>query len=261
VSDNHDEDRGKKHKSSAAEGSEEAKKDDGMWDAWAGAAASSGWDSKGSKGKGKGKSKEGSKTQLGSLSEQKLPKDLLPILKFLTMATTTLLAENRMVEGILLDVFLVPTESGLYQAVAAAGRSYADKCEELGRGHNLGPPHVHMWQAMCAFLRDSEAVGDRHREVLKDHLTAWESMEVEECVIGIRMVRVTKCFKSDTKKLWISLDEGVWMAEAGAAGYKSLRRAIITAVGCLEHTKMVSGKAPAGHMESELSALLNRLNN
>ena len=60
VTDNLDEGVDKKFRASPGETAkdatkEEAKKDDGMWDAWAGAAASS------SKGKGKGKSKDGAK--------------------------------------------------------------------------------------------------------------------------------------------------------------------------------------------------------
>ena len=61
------------------------------------------------------------------------------------MATTSLLAETRTLSGVILQVYTIETKSDLAVELADEGTKYAQQCEQLGRGHNLGPPHVYLW--------------------------------------------------------------------------------------------------------------------
>ena len=116
---------------------------------------------------------------------------------------------------------------------------------------------MHQWRAMVEYLSNSLAVGSKWKSALAQHLTLFDTWEIEEMNLHIRLVRVTKCFRSDSKKLWISLNEAILIQERTQT--ISLRRAVFAAISELDGIKSVSGRAPPGHMERELSDLVTRL--
>jgi len=172
-----------------------------------------------------------------SNQERKIPMELKPILKYLVLSSCALLQESRTLQGVLLDCFTIPTKSELFLRLREAGQEYARKCSEAGRGHTLGPPHIHLWHALVSFLAAASEVGAQTRKGMVEHLEKLKTWD-QEGMLHVRLVRTSKCFKSKAKKLWISLDEPVLLAEGAKF---SLRRMLVQAL-----TQLDGGEAHLG---------------
>ena len=202
---------------------------------------------------------ERNKSQLGELkSEAKaVPKELRPVLRYLILTTLSLCQESRVAMGILLDVWVIPTAASLHQKLRETGRVYARKAEELGRNHTLGPPHVWMFGALLNYLKECTDVRTQTRKALTEIAQAYETWDTALTCQIVRMVRITKCFKSESKKLWISLGEVGMQVESKMS--HSLRLTLIRAMGDIPNHRRTQGKAPAGYTEQQLSEFLGRL--
>ena len=92
--------------------------------------------------------------------------------------------------------------------------------------------------------------------MLTEHRETMLTWEQDKFLLHARLARASKCFKSDTKKLWISLSEGILVAEGAKV---SIRRAVAQGLLQLEGVKLTSGRAPAGYAERQLGDFLAKL--
>jgi len=197
--------------------------------------------------------------RLPAIGDPKIPKELKVVLTYLMMASTSVMAETRMLTGVLLDVVIFPAASALNSALAATGKQYAEMCEAAGRGHEYGPPHIHLWRTLVEHLSLNQAIGQATRTCLAAHLVELTRWSMEEACLHIRLIKVTRTFKSETRKLWLHVNESIRQAES-ANPLPSIRRNVLNALGELDGFRLVQGRAPPGHLETELSAFLEKLN-
>eukprot|EP00929_Paragymnodinium_shiwhaense_P057174 TRINITY_DN28613_c1_g2_i1.p2 TRINITY_DN28613_c1_g2~~TRINITY_DN28613_c1_g2_i1.p2 ORF type:complete len:252 (+),score=52.99 TRINITY_DN28613_c1_g2_i1:72-758(+) len=201
--------------------------------------------------------RNGKLKDLKDVKVEKLPKDMQPLLRFLITASVMNLQDHRTVAGVLMDCIIVPTETAVAKALTETGRAYAEQCEAKGKGHDLGPPHLWAWAALVKALSTAD-VGAENKRCLLEHLAKYEGWSQEEAALHIRLVRLTKCFKSSQRKLWLCINEGTSASETAGTS-KSLRRLVLDSLKQIEGCKVTTGRAPAGHVERELSEFLTRM--
>ena len=143
--------------------------------------------------------------------------------------------QNREFASILFDVFLVPSASPIAVAASRQGQQYAKAV--AAPGHGLGSPHL------CIFGSVLNAL-----ETDKKNFTVYESMTPEMRGETIKLCKMVSTFKETHKKLVLSWGVGEHS--------QALRRDVVSKMGALEGWTMKQGKAPAGHMERELSKWL-----
>ena len=88
------------------------------------------------------------------------------------------------------------------------------------------------------------------------HYDAAKKWSLQEMCLHIRCVKMTKTFKSETKKIWVCLNESIMVYEGAKF---SLRRAVLTGVSSEPEVRLVEGRAPAGYMEKQLGDFLSRM--
>ena len=125
-------------------------------------------------------------------------------------------------------------------------QAYAFATQTTGAGHNHRPPHLHHAVTLIKGLAAEEEVPAGTEQILSAEAQAMEATEQEEVNWYFRECRLTRMFKSETKKLWLSVQK------------PELRQALHLAIKSCGG-RLLLGKAPAGHTEWQLARWLDQL--
>ena len=177
----------------------------------------------------------------------------------------------RDVEGVVFTVFEAPDSDNLIEAMARQGQLYAQKVSSEGKGHDLGPPHLYVMSSLLKEMAKelqnqvqglaAAAAGEEDAKaklmkddlkVIQNSLSSWKEMTREERNDLVPFIRVAKMYKSEKKKLIISMSCATEMS-------KSMRQVVYRLLRSREEWSTKSGRAPAGHMERELATWLKAL--
>ena len=192
-----------------------------------------------------GKNRDGTEKDIG---KYKATATIMGNKKFfatLLKAVLSLLQRMRVVEAIVLDCWMVPTESDLVQGLKNELTKYDQECKSDGRGHSNGPPDPHLWARMLEVLLEQEAVKGKD-EVAK----GLEAEQVRVNELGplalddtIKSVRLLKCYQSQHKRILLAIHR--------SPAYEKVNEAL-RMMGAVRK----SGRAPMGALEEELMTWL-----
>ena len=107
------------------------------------------------------------------------------------------------------DTFFMDADSPEVVAALDSGATYSQEVRARGKGHQLGPPHLHIFNGFLAkLLERGVALGQRTHSLLKlwyDKM--WVELGLEEIYNILRLFRVMKCFDPTKRKIHIMLRE------------------------------------------------------
>ena len=151
----------------------------------------------------------------------------------------------RVIEGCLLETYRAPSNHPLIQAMITEARRYAQRTQELGKGHDLGPPTKYVWRAMLRWISENAGRSDE-KLVVDEYLAAWAEFSAgrnSNFSVMMRHCKVLKAFDKDVKKIVLCIDLG---------GLADAVRASLVAAKFIP----LEGSAPPGAMERQLQAKL-----
>eukprot|EP00929_Paragymnodinium_shiwhaense_P077062 TRINITY_DN39668_c0_g2_i1.p2 TRINITY_DN39668_c0_g2~~TRINITY_DN39668_c0_g2_i1.p2 ORF type:complete len:132 (-),score=38.96 TRINITY_DN39668_c0_g2_i1:32-427(-) len=128
-----------------------------------------------------------------------------------------------------------------------AGQQYAKLCAERGRGHDLGPPHVHIWMALLEELAaQKDKVGLSNATRLEQMVQVMADMEMEELCDMVKVCKVSKTYESNTVRVTLAFVDAV-----------PHRKVTIDAMKQLGGIHKL-GRAPRSALEDQIQALLEQ---
>ena len=156
-----------------------------------GAPAGSNGGSKGGGGQG------GSKASRRAQANGELEQAVVSLQKLALRET----AGNREMANFMNEFWLLPYASRVSKGGLKAGQEYQEKVKNIGKGHNLGPPHAHVAmqvvEEMSEVLPETEE-GEEHKRVLTELLVLgnkpWGLAVIDEV---FKTFRVKECYKDD----------------------------------------------------------------
>ena len=174
----------------------------------------------------------------------------------------------RDIEGVVFSVFIAPEEDEVIKAATRQGRLYSKKVEEMGKGHGLGPPHLFVMSAIIKTItkelkgqvegaeQNPSPEQKAAQDIFKQQATQmeamagqWSQLSLEEKNDIVPFVRAAKMYKTEQKKLIISMNSHTPMAA-------DLRQLVVKHLRARPEWEAKTGRPPAGHMERELGAWL-----
>ena len=145
----------------------------------------------------------------------------------------------RALEAAVYRTWLIPVGSRIAVTTQAAGKAYAEAAKSQGRGHAMGPPHVHVWAAMVLDILADDKQSEDVRTVLRAHAEGASSPTALQPLI--RHFRVSKTYDKDKLRVQLcAVHELHQVVEA-------IHRAILQAGG-----EEKQGQAPASTLEREV---------
>ena len=173
--------------------------------------------------------------------------------------------------GALCLTFLVEADCFLVPPLRDAGAAYFEEAKRLGKGHDLGPPHIHVWSALLSAVIANNKLDLTNRRVLRAY---WQQVLVmsdkTKLDQDIKICRLRKCYAPKGKepthyKLQLCLStarqvrEIVVQAEGDQPRVECSLMDALTALLCEAGAVQKVGKAPRGALEREAEALLAQL--
>ena len=152
------------------------------------------------KGRGKGSYKKVE-------GEMMVPKDLMLAL----MKNGLRVAQRiRKLEGSLLVCFETLPGCDATKSVLGAGTAYAKQIRAAGKGHELGPPHLHKFLALMEHFSKTppEKLPPQEAKKLKDIYEECEKMEIEDLDLVVPSFGSEELFKTGHVKLYMFLRLG-----------------------------------------------------
>ena len=152
----------------------------------------------------------------------------------------------RTLEGCLLETYKVPANHPMIKGMSEEASRYSAQTQELGRGHNLGPPSKYVWRSMLRWITTNAAQAAPEKAKIDEYMNAWNECNQNRnpsFSIQMRHCKVAKAYDKEFKKLTLCIDLGP-LADA-------VRTSLLQA-------KFVpfEGSAPPGVMERQLQARL-----
>jgi hypothetical protein len=193
------------------------------------------------KGKGKGKKQEEETLKIGK-GWTKDQKKLMIILMKQVLQTQQ---QSRELCSILLDPFLCPAEAMICIEADKQGKRYAKAV--ASPGHGLQAPHLYIFGAVLAAIAKLSCATEEEKNCFQiyEKLTLVQRGEV------IKVCKLAKVYRETHKKLVFA-----WGVGPQA---QLLRTLVVQKLVSLEGWELKQGKAPAGHMEREISSWLSEM--
>ncbi|CAK0855059.1 unnamed protein product [Prorocentrum cordatum] len=100
------------------------------------------------------------------------------------------------------DTFFMDADAPEVVAVSECGVTYSHEVRARGKGHQLGPPHLHIFDGFLSqLLERGVALGRLTRARLKLwHDKAWVELRTDELYDIMRLFRVMKCYDQTKRK-------------------------------------------------------------
>ena len=190
----------------------------------------------------------------GSTRDTKKYKDTKPankgVMGVTLKAVLNLLQRMRDVESVVLDTFIITSDSKVVAVLNTAMAEYDAACKKDGKGHNHGPPHPHMWLILLEALGTLPTTSTEDKAKLEAEFVKYkdttEGNELAEAVDPtVRLLKVVKTYSSDTKRIVMAAHTN----PAYGAVINTLKAAGV---------KRKTGRAPRGALEEELEAWLEQ---
>lgn len=160
--------------------------------------------------------------------------------------------QQRTVSGVLLDVFVIPAEAPEVEALNEQGRRYHELVQSTDPAQRAlveGPPHIYIYGSLLrALLERGDSIGAATAKFLRAHHAAYEEMVADDRCELVRVCRLDRTWKAETKKIQLHLTAPTVRQNVLAA----LRQA------GAEHKR---GRPQAGGLERELQGWLAALGN
>ena len=112
----------------------------------------------------------------------------------------------RTLRSVALVTFTVKAESELYKILERTGQNYATKAKEAGKDHKLGPPFLHLWNAMVALLlaKGADEVGVANHAAIVEYEKELALQSMEEASLQVRACKISKMYDPAYKRLELS---------------------------------------------------------
>jgi len=158
-------------------------------------------------------------------------------------AILQLMQRTRDIESVVIHTFLLPTSSAIATSMKDEQISYETQVRKHGRGHSLGPPHLHLWARLMETLAllSSTAPADQ-RDLAAENDTINHMENPQQLDEQVHLLRLTKTYKLETKRLLL-------------ASHHTITPAVIRALQAAGAQRK-SGRAPRGALEDELERWL-----
>jgi len=170
------------------------------------------------------------------------------VMQIMLKAILNLFQRVRDVEAVVITVVLLPAAFDLCEKMRAETVKYERMVKEAGKGHSYGPPDLHRYAVLVETLMADTKVNEHDRELLKEENERLAQLTGQTfvTVLGqqVHLVRLVKTFKSETKRLLLSISTTV---------APTIVQALVDIGGDLK-----TGRAPPGAMEDELERWLVR---
>ena len=110
----------------------------------------------------------------------------------------------RMLEGAVFDTLLLPGDSQAVKNLKARGKHYADEARTKGKNHEMGPPHLQIFDELVAYLKDQQVgeLNQKHIRQMEEQMADWSQ---EEAAVAIKYCRLTACDKQKDCPQWFKL--------------------------------------------------------
>jgi len=170
-------------------------------------------------------------------------------MEILLKAVLQVFQRLRDVESILLEVYLVNKDCPVAKDLTEEIGNYERAVRAAGKGHSYGQPHKHLYLRLLESLSQQDKVLPEIRTQLKaeyERLNALDKDEADKQILQVvQLLRITKTFKSDTKRVLLSQTRNPLQMHITEA-----------LVQCGLDRKW--GRAPRGALEDELEKWLTR---
>jgi hypothetical protein len=176
--------------------------------------------------------------------KDKKDKDTESIMKLMAKMQLQQAQMLREHQGVLFDVVFMDTDSEVVLAMQEKGASYSEQTKGV-KGHNMGPPHLHVFDAMIqALLKKKDSIGLANYSELKKFSDFCEGATQDDILRQVKQCRVAKCFENTKKKIYMAIE--------GTGVRTHVLDALRQLGGVQKH-----GRAPPGAMEIALQEFLD----
>ena len=109
-------------------------------------------------------------------------------------------------QGVLFDVVFMDTESDVIKEMQEKGASYSEQTQGK-RGHNMGPPHLHIFDSMMgALVKKKDEIGAQNYTEIKKYVDFCEGADQDMILRQVKQCRVAKCFEHSKKKIFMAIE-------------------------------------------------------
>ena len=142
-------------------------------------------------------------------------------------------------------VLVGPIDNVIMQTAKRAQQAYGTKVRELGHGHQLGPPSVHVWLRVWEALHQAGiGVSIENSEEVSTYWQQLQATSQEDMYQHVDMARVTRLCNQEQAKFVVMVD--------GSGRTKLFAN-------CCEQLGLTSkvGRAPKGSLERQMEEWLD----
>jgi hypothetical protein len=165
-----------------------------------------------------------------------VPEELIKTLCKLSLGTAQ---RVRALEAAVFRTWLIPVGCRIAVTTQAAGKAYAEAAKSQGKGHAMGPPHVHVCAAMVLDILADDKQSEDVRAVMRAHAEGASSPVALQSLI--RHFRVSKTYDKDKLRVQLSTVHELHQV------VEAVHRAMLQAGG-----EEKQGQAPASTLEREV---------
>ncbi|CAK0890118.1 unnamed protein product, partial [Prorocentrum cordatum] len=152
-------------------------------------------------------SKQQRNRHLGQIKDMGFTKKQANFINVMVKQTlmTTQLVRELWAAGV--DTYFLTADLPEIEAVQEAGATYSHEVRARGKGRQLGPPHLHIFNGFVTkLLERGPALGQRTHAMLKDwHARVWCELQPHDLYDMVRLFRVTKCYDQNKRKLHLMM--------------------------------------------------------
>ena len=196
---------------------------------------------------------------------KQLDKNIAPIFSLVMKMMLSISQRLGTVEAAILDLFVLPTICIVMEAIQATGKAYAQAVASEGKGHKRGPPHIHCFKAAMKAMANLD-IGGKNKAAMNKLNQIMEAWSVPTACRVIRVMRTTKCYSDEKRKLWICVDENYYQMAINNKDDESMQDAPVNLrhliIDSMEQAQAVHkcGRPPKGAMEEQVSMWLDAFN-
>jgi len=199
---------------------------------------------KGGKNKDKGNEGEdnrssGTGTGGDSKYQLKNPANKKPM-ELMMKAVLSLMQRMRDLEAVVLTTHICKTDASPILELKGELKLYDGKCKEAGKQHSYGPPYPHLYLVLLETLGALSTTKEEHKRTLMAEHSELKAKHFSEIDKKVKLIRVLKTYRSETKRLLIATTHENKATEAIMCSL---------AAGGAEQK---IGRAPRGALEMEL---------
>lgn len=161
-------------------------------------------------GKNKDKGNEGedsrsSGTGTGGDSKYQLknPANKKPM-ELMMKAVLSLMQRMRDLEAVVLTTHICKTDASPILELKGELKRYDGKCKEAGKQHSYGPPYPHLYLVLLETLGALSTTKEEHKRMLMAEHSELKAKHFNEIDKKVKLIRVLKTYRSETKRLLIA---------------------------------------------------------